>query len=145
VAPLARRAWHRRVFVAAGLYNLAWGVTAALDPSWFFRYAGLEPPNQPEIFGCLGMVLGLYGILYLEVARRPERGFLIAAVGLVGKLLGPAGLFVLIASGRWPLRAGVLCLTNDFIWWVPFGVYLVDAWPAFKNDASPSASAPSSS
>ena len=33
----------------------------------------------------LGAV-GLYGILYLEVARRPERGWLLAAVGLAGVL-----------------------------------------------------------
>ena len=44
----------------------------------------------------------MYGILYLEVARVPERGWLLAAVGLTGKVLGPLGLTVLIASGAWP-------------------------------------------
>ncbi len=27
-----------------------------------------------------------------------------------------------------------LCLTNDFIWWIPFALYLRDAWPAFTGD-----------
>lgn len=131
---MAGRRHHRRIFIAAGLYNIAWGAYSALDPDWFFRYSGLTPLNHPEIFACLGMVIGLYGILYLEVARRPEQGFLLAAVGLIGKLLGPLGLLVLLVTGRWPLRASVLCLTNDLIWWIPFAIYLKHAWPFFRND-----------
>ncbi len=125
---IARRRLHRAVFVAAGLYNLGWGAYSALEPQWFFRFAGLPDARYPEIFACLGMVIGLYGVLYLEAARRPERGWLIAAVGLAGKVLGPIGALVLVASGDWPPRALFLCLTNDFIWWIPFGLYLVDAW-----------------
>jgi hypothetical protein len=90
--------------------------------------------NHPEIFACLAMVIGLYGVLYLEVARVPERGWLLAAVGLAGKVLGPIGLLVLIVSGRWPWQTLILCLTNDFIWWIPFGLYLRDVWPFFRDD-----------
>ena len=28
----------------------------------------------------------------------------------------------------------VLCLTNDFVWWIPFGQYLVDALPHDHRD-----------
>jgi hypothetical protein len=28
----------------------------------------------------------------------------------------------------------VLCLTNDLVWWLPFGLYLRDAWPPFRED-----------
>ena len=83
--------------------------------------------NHPAIFACLGMVVGLYGVLYLEVARSPERGWTIAAVGLAGKLLGPIGWATLVWSGTWPIATFILCLTNDVIWWVPFGLYLYDA------------------
>ncbi len=58
---------------------------------------------------------------------------MIAAVGLTGKVLGPIGLVVLIIQGEWPIATVVLCLTNDLIWWLPFGLYLKDAWPAFKT------------
>ncbi len=131
---LPRRSLHRKAFVAAGLYNLAWGLYSSLDPQWLFRFSGLPPLNHPSIFACLAMVIGLYGVLYLEVARVPERGWLLAAIGLTGKVLGPAGLAVLILRGDWPLRSMVLCLTNDLIWWLPFGLYLWDAWPLFKSD-----------
>ena len=129
-AALPRRRLHRAVFLAAGLYNLAWGAYSVLDPQWLFRFAGMPLANHSQIFACLGMVIGLYGILYLEVARVPERGWLIAAVGLAGKILGPIGLAQLLWSGAWPPATLVLCLTNDFIWWIPFALYLRDAWPS---------------
>lgn len=62
---------HRITVAAAGAYNIAWGCYAVLNPQWFFRLTGLPLSNSPQIFACLGMVLGLYGVLYLEVARRP--------------------------------------------------------------------------
>ena len=138
---LRRRRFHRAVFALAGAYNLGWGMYAAADPQWLFRYAGMPPLNHPAIFACLGMVVGVYGILYLEVARAPERGFLIAAVGLLGKVLGPVGLARLIATGEWPATTLMLCLTNDFVWWIPFGVYLYDAWPFFRAGVLPAGAA----
>jgi hypothetical protein len=125
---IPRRSLHRGVFVAAGLYNLGWGLWSASDPQWLFRLTGMPLANQPAVFGCLGMVVGLYGILYLDVARLPERGWSIAAVGLLGKVLGPIGMTWLIVSGDWPPSAFVLCVTNDLVWWIPFALYLRDAW-----------------
>ncbi|HEX3126695.1 MAG TPA: hypothetical protein VH394_05140 [Thermoanaerobaculia bacterium] len=131
---IPRRRWHRTLFCVAGAYNILWGLYAAVDPQWLFRFAGMPPLNHPQIFACLGMVVGLYGLLYLEVARVPEKGWLLAAVGLLGKVLGPIGLAVLILRGQWPMATIVLCLTNDFIWWIPFTLYLKDAWPFFHRE-----------
>lgn len=131
---IPRRRLHRATFIAAGLYNIAWGLYAALDPQWLFRFAGMPPLNHPQIFACLGMVIGLYGVLYLEVARVPERGWVLAAVGLTGKILGPIGLLILILQGQWPWPTIVMCITNDFLWWIPFSLYLRDAWPWFRRE-----------
>ncbi len=79
------------------------------------------------------MIVGVYGILYWEVARRPEQGFLLAAVGMLGKVLGPIGLTILIVQGTWPPATAVLCLTNDLIWWIPFAIYLKDSWKPFRE------------
>lgn len=125
---MKRRRFHQVTFAIAGAYNLAWGAYSALDPQWLFRYAGMPLINYPEIFACLGMVVGVYGFLYWKVAREPEGGFAIAAVGLLGKVLGPIGLAQLLWSGAWPMKSIVLCVTNDFIWWIPFALYLRDAY-----------------
>jgi len=87
--------------------------------------------NYLQLFAYLGMVGRLYGLLYLEVARLPERGWLLEAVGLLGKVFVPLGLVQFIWSGQWPWSTVVLYLTNDFIWWIPFTLYLYDAWPPF--------------
>jgi hypothetical protein len=139
---MKRRRLHRAVFAIAGAYNLAWGAYSALDPQWLFRFADMPLSNYPEIFACLGMVVGIYGFLYWEVARVPERGLLIAAVGLLGKVLGPIGLVQLIASGAWPMKIAVLCVTNDFIWWVPFALYLYDARGAARAASASSGTSP---
>jgi len=41
VKPLPRRKLHRFVFLAAGIYNIAWGLYSVWDPQWLFRYSGL--------------------------------------------------------------------------------------------------------
>jgi hypothetical protein len=132
-AVIRRRRFHRTVFALAGAYNIAWGIYSSIDPQWLFRFAGMELSNTPEVFACLAMVVGLYGVIYLEVARAPETGFVLAAVGLAGKVLGPIGLAVLISQGTWPPAAVVLCITNDLIWWVPFTLYLVDGYRPWRS------------
>lgn len=124
---IKRRKLHRAVFTAAGIYNITWGIFSMARPQWMFEVAGMPLDNHPQIFACLGMVIGLYGVLYLEVARHPERGLLIAAVGFTGKVLGPIGMAQLILAHIWPVRAIVLCVSNDLVWWIPFALYLYDA------------------
>jgi hypothetical protein len=133
VEGLKRRKLHRLTFALAAAYNVSWGLFAAADPQWFFRFSGMAPLNHPDIYACLGMVIGLYGVVYAEVARRPEDGWLMAAVGFAGKVLGPIGMLQLIATKVWPARAAILCVTNDVIWWVPFALYLKDAWPFWRK------------
>jgi hypothetical protein len=130
-----RRRLHRATFAAAGAYNIVWGCYAVLDPQWFFRVTGLPLSNTPQIFATLGMVLGLSGVLYLEVARVPERGWLIAAVGMTGKILGPLGLLWLILTHTWPISTVVLIATNDLLWWIPFT--LTCTTPGPRTSAAP--------
>jgi hypothetical protein len=124
---MPRRKFYQVVFALAGLYNISWGVYAVIDPQWFFRFIEMPPINYAAIFACLGMVIGLYGCLYLYVAHRPEGKSAIVLVGLTGKILGPLGMIYLIVTGVWPWKAAYLCLTNDVIWLIPFIMYLVDA------------------
>lgn len=124
---------YQYVFLLAGTYNLLWGLISALYPQWFFILTGLPQINHPTIFACLGMVIGIYGLLYLEIARKPENGWIIAAIGLLGKILGPIGMIQLIIFNDWPVSAFFyMCLSNDLIWWIPFSSYLYHSWPEYK-------------
>ena len=131
---MPRRGLHRATFVAAAIYNVVWGLYSGLDPQWVFRFADMPPMQHPVVFATVGMVIGLYGVVYAEIARRPERGFMLALVGLLGKVFGPIGLAFMIATGQWPAKTVLVILTNDLIWWIPFAIYLRDAWPLYRAD-----------
>lgn len=121
--PFADRLF-RIAFVAAGIYNLAFGLWAAILPLSFFEMFAIPTPRYPGIWACLGMVVGLYGLLYLHAAWKLESAWPIIAIGLAGKLLGPIGM-ALSSDVDWPRRVGMVCVFNDLIWWLPFALFLV--------------------
>ena len=123
---MRRERLHRAVFTCAGVYNLVWGGWVAAVPASFYAAAGIPTPSHPEVAGCLGMVIALYGVVYLQVARDPERGAVLAAVGLAGKTIGPIALAAHVVSGDWPASALRITVFNDLIWWLPLAVYLAD-------------------
>jgi hypothetical protein len=114
----------RITFAVAGCYNLAFGLWATIWPLAFFRLFEIPSPRYPGTWACVGMVVGVYGFLYWYAAWKLETAWPIIAVGLLGKVLGPIGM-VTSFSDRWPLRLGMLCIYNDLIWWMPFGLFLI--------------------
>lgn len=114
----------RHVLIAAAVYNLTWGLLVVLFPLAPFRWAGMTPPNYPELWQCLGMIVGVYGIGYGIAATDPMRHWPIVLVGLLGKVFGPIGFLGAALRGRLPWSFGLTILTNDLIWWLPFGLIL---------------------
>ena len=132
----ARPSWPRRWLIAAGVYNLAWGAVVIALPNLLFDLAGMEPPRYPQIWQCIGMIVGVYGIGYLAAARDHRRHWPIVLVGLLGKVFGPIGFAGALLRGDFPLAFGATIITNDLVWWVPFGLMLWDA--AKHRGATPS-------
>ena len=124
-----RRRLYRIILVLASLYNLGFGLWAGLFPLSFFDLFDLDPPRYPAIWSCLGMVVGLYGLAYGYAAFRLERGEparAIVAIGLLGKVLGPAGWALAVRSGELPWKTFPLVLFNDLLWWLPFSLILLE-------------------
>lgn len=126
--------WITSVLRAAGLYNLLWGALVVLFPLAPFAWAGIEPPNYPQLVQCIGMVVGVYGIGYWIAARDVARHWPIILVGLLGKIFGPIGMAWAIYQGTLPPVAALVCLSNDLIWWWPFSAAL---WHAVKVNSAP--------
>jgi len=117
---------YRLVLLLAAAYNLAFGLWAGFWPASFFDLFGLAPPLYPAIWRCLGMVVGLYGLAYAYAALHLDRARPFVALGLLGKVLGPLGWLFTVASGEWPLRTFTLIVFNDLVWWLPFGLLLIE-------------------
>jgi len=124
--------WIPAVLRLAAIYNLLWGAAVVLFPLVPFRWAGMIEPNYPQLFQCIGMIVGVYGIGYWIAADDPRRHWPIVLVGLLGKVFGPIGFFVSALQGTLPWIAGCTILTNDLVWWAPFVMILVWA----RNEAS---------
>jgi small multidrug resistance pump len=70
------------------------------------------------------MVIGVYGLGYWWAAQDPMTHWPIVAVGFIGKILGPLGFFINYFAGKVPVEFGLILITNDFIWWIPFFLIL---------------------
>jgi len=119
--------WTSRWLWAAGFYNLAWGALVIALPHLLFDLTGAERINYPEIWQCVGMIVGVYGIGYLIAAGNSRKHWPIVLVGLLGKIFGPIGFVVAVLNGKFPPLFGLTILTNDLLWWVPFFMILQDA------------------
>ena len=123
-------AWAKWWLRAAGVYNLAWGAAIIAFPHFLFDACGIARLNYPEIWQCVGMIVGVYGIGYLAAAADPLRHWPIVLVGFLGKIFGPLGYAMGVARGEVPAAFGWTLPTNDLIWWIPFGLILLRAWQA---------------
>ena len=119
--------WMRRVLLLAAIYNVLWGAFAVGFPLAAFRWAGLAPPNYPELWQCVGMLVGVYGVAYAAAVRDPYRHWPVVLAGLLGKILGPIGFVHAAITGRLPWALGWTILTNDVAWWIPFALILAGA------------------
>ncbi|MGH7389707.1 MAG: hypothetical protein ACREM3_09660 [Candidatus Rokuibacteriota bacterium] len=121
-----RATLYRLVFALAALYNVGFGLWVGFRPHGFFALFGLEPPRDPSLWACLGMVIGVYGLAYAYAAWRPAAARPFIALGLLGKLLGPAGWMLAVARGELPVRTFPLIVFNDVVWWMPFALFLLE-------------------
>ena len=48
--------------VCAAIYNILWGAWTVMLPRSAFDLLQMPPPNYPEIWQCVGMIVGVYGI-----------------------------------------------------------------------------------
>jgi hypothetical protein len=130
--PNSRR-WMSVVLWAAAVYNVAWGAAVVLFPAQWFRWAAMPAPNYPELWQCIGMMVGVYGVGYAIAAANPVRHWPIVLVGLLGKIFGPIGFFHAAWQGALPWRAGWVIVTNDLIWWLPFVALLRASYARRRN------------
>lgn len=133
-------AWMRVTLLLAAAYNGAWGAVVVLIPGATLDLLGLDgaDPGQRNLWACVGMIVGVYGVGYAVAARDPLRHWPITLVGFLGKVFGPVGFALGYANGEVPATLGYTILTNDLIWWVPFAMILR---AAYRGRPAPSASA----
>jgi hypothetical protein len=116
--------WMTTTLQLAAIYNILWGGWTVLFPDHFWQLVGMETMRHPMVWQGMGMVIGVYGIGYWWASYRPMRHWPIIAVGMLGKIFGPLGFIMNYLAGDIPFGFFYTLITNDFIWWIPFGLIL---------------------
>jgi len=119
---------NEKILKLAGIYNVVWGSLVVVFPFLFFDLTGMQRPNYPELWQCVGIIVGVYGVGYWIAASDPIRHFPIVLVGFLGKVFGPIGFAEALWTERFTLGFGVNIIFNDLIWWIPFFLILREKW-----------------
>jgi hypothetical protein len=120
--------WAFYTLFLAGIYNLLWGAWVILFPQFSFEVFGAEIPKYLELWQCVGMIVGVYGIGYIIASTNPNRHWPIVLVGFLGKIFGPIGFIQALYTGVFPLAFGIHNIFNDLIWIIPFYLLLRRAY-----------------
>jgi hypothetical protein len=111
-------------FCAAAIYNVVWGAWVIALPNAYFELIGMPPPSVLPVWQVVGMFVLLWAPAYWWAATFPDRFGHLILLAMIGKVLGPIGYVIGVASGSLPLVFGLTIITNDIIWWPAFGRYL---------------------
>lgn len=122
------RSYLQGALLLAAAYNILWGAWQVLFPEHLFALLGMPDNNYPMIWQGMGMIIGVYGLGYALAAFDYIRHWPIVAVGMLGKIFGPLGYVFGMLQGTAEPAFGYVLIFNDFIWWIPFGMMLYEAW-----------------
>lgn len=63
--------WIKLVFISSGVYDAVLGVAFLFFGSEIFRLAGVRPPNHLGYIHFPALLLILFGVMFLQIARDP--------------------------------------------------------------------------
>ncbi|HYC22205.1 MAG TPA: hypothetical protein VEI94_05855 [Candidatus Bathyarchaeia archaeon] len=82
-----RARYASRVFIVAGIFNIAFGSLAFLAPRLTTRLLGIDRPDNPLFMDLAVWMVIVLGIGYCLVGLSPERNRDLMLVGALGKIL----------------------------------------------------------
>ena len=118
------RPWMFWLLVFAGCYNLLVGLTLTAFYHEAFRTLGLPKPELMLFVQLVGILVGLFGVGYLIVARNPLENRNVLLLGFLSKALGTLVGLGYVALGKVPMSFFVLLIFSDIVYLPPFAVIL---------------------
>jgi small multidrug resistance pump len=114
----------RYVLWVAGAYNSLLGLNMVLRPESGFEQLGMSPPDLLLFVQLVGLMVGVFGISYLMVARWPLENRGVLLLGLIGKALVAILGLAYVALGKVPPIYLLVVLFSDVIYLAPFVIIL---------------------
>ncbi len=114
------RPWMQITLLAAGIYNLIWGVVTILNPQRIFENLHLALPNYMIMWQGIALVEILFGLGYLLASKQPFKHWIIVLLGFILKLTIGISFIYLLMVNRLPANLFTHILANDLVWLLPF-------------------------
>lgn len=116
--------WMSQSLLAAGIYNIVWGLSVLLFPAWVFDAFEMPRPQYLQFWQALGMVMGVFGVGYVFASRDPIHYWVVILMGWLAKLGGILGFLYSYARGDLPVLFGLTVIADDVVWLIPFTLIL---------------------
>ena len=105
---------------AAGCYNLLVGTNLFFFVHENFKFLGLEKPHPVMYVQLAGMLIALFGVGYLLIARRPLENRMLLWLGLASKAGGCLLIFYHVTRGSLQMLYLPIVVFSDLVWMPPF-------------------------
>lgn len=112
------------VFGLAAAFNLLVGLPLLFAPAAFYAAIGQPPPPDILSSQMVGLLITVFGVGYVMVARDPPRNRNILWLGVLGKTPLPLITWLSIQAGRTPMDGLWLTLV-DLVFVALFLTYLL--------------------
>lgn len=127
------RPWMQYLLVIAGVYNIAWGIIATINPNYFLEHLHIHFANDIWISKAIGLFEMVFGLGYIIASRKPFKHWLIVFTGFTIKLFTSAAFLYYLYGGIMPSHLLSLVLANDMIWLLPFGLILYQTFEHYQS------------
>ena len=129
--------WMARALFLAAAMDVLLGGLLVLAPAAPLSWAGLAAPLYPGLCRGLGLLIAVHGLGYAFAGRQPARLWPIVFVGLLAKILVPAGFGLAAFQSDLSWELGLLVVAFGPIWWVPFALILRGTRRAHRVEQTP--------
>jgi small multidrug resistance pump len=122
-----RRAHNYRFFFKlAALVDLVFGIWALFFPSSILDLFQVTQTGYETWLRGLGLVDLLLALGFRYSGRRLQKAYPYIAIGLAVKVLVPVGWAFAVAGDQLTGRTLTLVIFDDLVWWIPFGLFLLE-------------------
>lgn len=116
--------WMRPLLGFVGVFNITAGLGMVVFYHEGYKLLGIHKPELMLPTQVVGILVGLFGVGYLLVAKNPVENRHILALGFWSKALSSAVALSYVANGRVPLLFLAAVVFADIIYLPPFYMIL---------------------
>jgi hypothetical protein len=115
--------WRKPLFYVAALYDAVLGLVFVLFWDQVFAHFGITPPNHPGYVQFPGLLLIIFGLMFLRIARDPDANRPLIGYGIALKIAYSGLVFRYALTSGIP-RMWVWCAWADLAFLVLFALAL---------------------